>query len=352
MNTRKILYGLFALLVLLSSVAGCTTAPSDETGGQEGGAPTDLKVIIAGDSPLEEPWNSIYIAAWERVAAQKPHDLNITYEYADNVQTTDVERVMREYAQTGEYNILVFHAGAFRDAAEKIREEYPDLLIGANGSNYEALGGNFFYSNIYIHECAYLLGMVAGMMTETNKVGAVGGFPYPNVNLPINAFFAGAKSVNSDVEQVVSYIESWYDPAKAKESAAAQIAAGADFIYAERFGPFEAAKEAGVYAFGHYSDQHELSPEVVVSSAVARWDPSVAKLVDMWWEHEANDVPYNAPKEVYTSTLAEGVCEVAPYYSFDSMIPQYVKDAVEQVKADIISGDAVVPFNDAPAESD
>jgi basic membrane lipoprotein Med (substrate-binding protein (PBP1-ABC) superfamily) len=76
------------------------------------------------------------------------------------------------------------------------------------------------------------------------------------------------------------------------------------------------------------------------------------KLVDLWWEHAAKGVEYNAPKEMYTSTFAEGVCEIAPFYSFDSMIPQAVKDAVAQSEADILSGALVVPRNDAPAESD
>ena len=74
-------------------------------------------------------------------------------------------------------------------------------------------------------------------------IGAVAAFPFPNVNLPLNGYIEGAKSVNPDVEAKVTYLESWFDPPKGRESAAAQLAAGADFIYAERFGPFEAVSE-------------------------------------------------------------------------------------------------------------
>jgi basic membrane lipoprotein Med (substrate-binding protein (PBP1-ABC) superfamily) len=70
----------------------------------------------------------------------------------------------------------------------------------------------------------------------------------------------------------MAYIESWFDPPKGKQSALAQIAAGADFIYAERFGPFETAKEKGKLAFGHFVDQNSLAQDIVVSSTIARWD--------------------------------------------------------------------------------
>ena len=80
----------------------------------------------------------------------------------------------------------------------------------------------------YIQEPAYLTGMVAGGMTKTNKIGMVGGFPIPEVNRLMNAFMAGAKEINPKVEFSVSFINSWFDPPKAKEAAFAMIDKGAD----------------------------------------------------------------------------------------------------------------------------
>jgi basic membrane lipoprotein Med (substrate-binding protein (PBP1-ABC) superfamily) len=109
--------------------------------------------------------------------------------------------------------------------------------------------------------------MLAGGLTKSNKVGVVGGYPVPEVNRLVNAFIAGAKEVNPVVEVLVNFINSWFDPAAAKEAALAQIDAGADVLYAERFGVIEAAEEKGLFAFGNMSDQNEL-PEFVVSSPV------------------------------------------------------------------------------------
>jgi basic membrane lipoprotein Med (substrate-binding protein (PBP1-ABC) superfamily) len=363
MHKKKFWFIIMVLIMVFSLLAACAPAAeepaTEEPAAEEPAAeepameePTALKAIIFTSTSLEEPWNSVYTDSWDRIAAEKPHGLDITYDIAESVATADIARVMLEYYNTGDYDIFVFHDGGFNDASIEFDEDHPEELIAADGSVFEPRGGNYFHSNVYVHECAYLLGILAGHMTETNKLGAVGAFPYPNVNLPINAFFDGAKSVNPDISQVVTYIESWWDPPKGAESAAAQIAAGADLLYAERFGPFEAAKDAGVLAFGHYNDQHDLAPDVVVSSTIGKWDPSIMRLIDMWWAYNVDGTPYDAPTETYLPTMAEGVCDIAPYYNFEDVIPQDAKDAVEEAKQAILSGELVVPANEAQVESD
>jgi basic membrane protein A and related proteins len=367
MQKKKVLYIVMTLVLLFSFVAACAPpaveepaaeAPAaeepaaEEPAAEEMMEPTELRAVAFSSSSIEEPWNSVFVAAWDRVAATSPHGLTMTLDFAEEVAVSDFSRVVNEYFSTGEYDVIISHNGEYKDATEDFMAANPDVLVVANGSVFEARGGNFFHSNVYIQECAYLTGIIAGMMTETNKVGAVASFPYPNVNLPLNAFFLGAKSVNPDVEQVITYIENWWDPPKAAESAAAQIAAGADLIYAERFGPFEAVKDAGVLAFGHFSDQHELAPDVVITSTEARWDPSVEAWVDLWWENAANGVAFDAPTETYLPTMAEGVCDISPYYDMEDIVPQDVKDAVEQAKQDIMSGALEVPYVEDQVVSD
>ncbi|TCS61772.1 BMP family ABC transporter substrate-binding protein [Varunaivibrio sulfuroxidans] len=72
-------------------------------------------------------------------------------------------------------------------------------------------------------------------------VGAV--IPIPDVNRLANAFCVGAEDVNEAVKCEFLFIGSFFDPPKAKEVAIAQIEAGADVLFAERFG----VVEAGVY---------------------------------------------------------------------------------------------------------
>jgi basic membrane lipoprotein Med (substrate-binding protein (PBP1-ABC) superfamily) len=166
--------------------------------------------------------------------------------------------------------------------------------------------------------------------------------------VPVNAFVKGAKDVNPDVEVKVTYIESWYDPPKAKETALAQISAGADVIYADRFGPFEACKEKGVFAFGQYVDQHDMATDVVVSSTLNQWDPCVRYVIDDWFAHKAYGTPYNAPAKEISFNMREGGCDIAPYHGLADKVPQAVKDAVAKARADILAGTLTVPYNDSP----
>ena len=336
-------WSIFVVLVtLLGSLL--TAAPAAAQPVAEN--PTELNIAAIFISPVEEPWNTSWLQTIDRLKAEKPHGLTINLDYTENVAPPDAERVLRQYAETGKYQIIWAHS-AFGDAVKVLKDEYPDILWAYSGSGNEPLGGNAYWTDVFVHEPAYLAGIIAGKMTKSNVIGAVAAFPYPNVNLPLNAYIAGAKSVNPDVEAKVTFIESWFDPPKAKESALAQIAAGADFIYAERFGPFEAAREKGVLAFGHFVDQNSVTPEVVVTSALALWDPATKTVIDAWWDHVTQGKPYDAPTERIVFTMKDGGSDLAPYHNFADQLPKDVIEAVEKAKAEIMAGTLEVPFNEA-----
>jgi basic membrane lipoprotein Med (substrate-binding protein (PBP1-ABC) superfamily) len=347
MRTRRFarLFAVVSVVALVAAACG-----GDDGGGGEGEGPAQMDIGIIFISPVEEPWNTSFLQALDRVATAKPHGLTITYDYTENVAPPDAERVLREMANSGEYEAIWAHS-SFSDAVKVLKDEFPDILWAVSGAGNEALGGNAFLFYVYPHEPAYLQGIIAGMMTESDVVGAVAAFPYDDVNEPLHAYFEGARSVNSAIEIKNTYIESWFDPPKAKEAAEAQISAGADFIYAERFGPFEAvAANPGTYAFGHFVDQNSLAPEVVLTSALARWDPTIEVFVDAWWGHETEGAAYEAPTEKVGFLMKDGGADLAPYHDLESVIPQEVKDAVEDAKAQILDGSLVVPQDASPVE--
>lgn len=365
MSHFKIRY-ISLLIVLLLLVTACAPAVTEEptpvpdteepteatepTEKVEIAVPTELKIAIANQDVIEQPWNSSLVKSVERLIEEKPHNLNISYTFEEEVAEPDAERVMREFASSGEYGIIISH-GVYPDAVAVLMEEFPDIVWAGMGSGgWEGMGDNMYWFDIDIHEPAYLAGMVAGGMTKTNVISAVGSFPYPTVNAPINAFFDGARAVNKEIETRNTYIESWWDPSKAREAAAAQIAAGSDVIYAERFGPFEACAEEGVYAIGHYDDQYELAPDVVLTSTIARWDPTVRYMIDEWWNHVVDGVPYDAPVESIVFSMAEGGSGLAPFHKFKDVIPDELQEKVEDAKRDIMNGTLKVPYNGGPIE--
>ena len=358
---RKVLIRVLIAVAIVASVAACgsdddgetadtaapattaasapatTAAPADE-------APTELDVAMILLGTKEEGWYATFIDSMNRVIESKPHGLTMTLDTFEEIAYADGERVIRDLAQQGKYEMIVAHS-TYVDGVQAVQGDYPDMLFAYSGSgNDDHVGGtNAYWIDVFIHEPAYLAGIIAGMMTETNKLSAVAAFPFPNVNGPLNAFFDGAKSVNPDVEIAgVTYIESWFDPATGANAAAAQIDAGADIVYAERFGPFAAAEEAGnVRAIGHFTDQLGLS-DVVLTSAVAQWDAAINDLVDAWYAYHTEGTPYNAPGEriVYQSMRDGG----SALGAISDAVPADVVAAVEEAEAAILAGDLTIPL--------
>nr|HMN61036.1 BMP family ABC transporter substrate-binding protein [Anaerolinea sp.] len=155
--------------------------------------------------------------------------------------------------------------------------------------------------------------------------GVVGGYPVPEVNRIVNAFIAGAKFTNPNAKVLVTFINSWFDPAMAKEAAVAQIDGGADVLFAERFGVIEAAKEKGLWAFGNMSDQNELAPDLVVSSAVWNMEPTVDYLIKTV---EAGTFTAQDLKDF--SMIGKGGASLAAYHGTESKLPA---DLVAKVAA-------------------
>lgn len=348
---------LVALLALAACAPAATPQPTqavptaaEASAKPAATAPTELGIAVVSNTPAEEPWNIAQLTSFERITAAKPHGLKINIAHTENVTGDDIERVLREYADSGKYQII--WGQAYTDQVRKLSKEYPDILWVLAGAGNEGLGGNVYWTYVHVHEAAYLLGMVAAMETKTNVIGAVAGYPFDTVNDSINGFVDGARSINPDIKAKVTYIESWFDPAKAKEATYAQIASGADFIYAERYGPFEAAQEKGALAFGHYVDQNSQAPDVVVSSTIAMWDGTIKAVVGAWWDHVTAGKAYDGPKEPIWFGMKDSGADIAPFHGFESKLKKETIDAVNKAKADIMAGTLTVPLKVDPVKSD
>ena len=258
-----------AALLLLSACGG--TASSG--GGDDGDTVT---VFGAYATQIEEPWDGVIHSALQAEADAG----RISYTFTDDIgYSGDMERVLRETAEQDQPDIIFGDAFGNEEAARAVAADFPDIafVFGSGGGPAEP---NFSVFDNWIHEPAYLAGMLAGGVTESNVIGVVGGYPVPEVNRIVNAFIAGAQDTNPDVEVKVTFLNSWFDPAAAKEAALAQIGAGADVLYAERFGVIEAAQESDLVAIGNMSDQKDLAPGNVATSVTWNMEPTVAYVID------------------------------------------------------------------------
>ena len=232
-----------------------------------------IKVAAIYTVPVEQQWVSRIDKALKAAQARG----EVTYKFSENVANTDYERVMRQYAQEGN-DLVVGEAFAVERAARKVAADYPKTAF-LMGSSFGPTKPNFAVFDNWIHEPSYLTGMVAGKATKSNVIGMVGGYAIPEVNRLMQAFMDGAKSVNPNVKFIVSFINSWYDPPKAKEAAFAMIDKGADILYAERFGVADAAKERKVKAIGNVIDTSKDYPGVILASALWHMEPTIDRAI-------------------------------------------------------------------------
>lgn len=312
--------------------------------------PKTLNIAIILSAGIENGWDGTLIKSLERVKAEKPHGLDINWKYSDPLWGDAAGEAMRLYAESGQYDIIWAHS-TYSDQVKKLKDEFPEILFVVVGSGNEGLGGNQYWVYKRTHEVAYLMGIIAGHMTKSGKVGAVGTYPADDVNDSMNAFFAGARAARPDVKQTAAFIESWYDPAKAGEFMNAQVASGVDVVF-QLAGNFEPCKRHKITCFGNFDDQNSFAPEQVASSTVAVWDNDIKWIIDEWWKHKTTGAPYAGNKELRYLTLAEGGSALAPYHALESAIPQQARDEVEKTKAKIASGELKVPLQVEVPKSD
>ena len=261
--------------VLSASALLLAIVPS--TFAQESPAPAGPppKLVGAFATKITEPWDGVINAALEAAEAEG----RIDYSYQDDIgYDGQMEPVLRGMVADGA-TVIFGDAFGNGEAVRTVAAESPDVafVFGSDGGPAEP---NLSVFDNWIHEPAYLAGMLAGGLTKSNIIGVVGAMPIPEVNRLVNAYIAGAQYANPEVAVKVSFINSFDDLATAHEAALAQIGAGADVLYAERDGVIAAAKEKGVLAIGNMSDQQAQAPENVITSVVWDMQPTVDYVLD------------------------------------------------------------------------
>ena len=187
--------------------------------------------------------------------------------------------------------------------------------------------------------------MIEGQAGKT--IARLGGHPVPEVNRIVNAFIQGAKEANPDAVVLVTFINSWLDPAAAEEAALSQIDAGADVLFAERFGVIEAAVENDIFAFGNMSDQNELGPDHVLTGPVWDMAPTVNYVID-----QVVGGTFTSQDLKDFSMMAKGGASLADYHGLEGNIPADILDLVAQRNQEILDGLFRVDIDEAtPAGS-
>ena len=181
-----------------------------------------------------------------------------------------------------------------------------------------------------LYQARHVQGVIAGMMTKTNKICYVGAFPIPEVIREINTYYLGAKTVNPDVDIDIVWVNTWYDPGKEAQAADVMIAEGCDMVaqHTDSPAPLQTAQKAGVLGFGQASDQIRFAPKAQLTATIDNWSPyyisKVQAVMDGTWK--TGD---------YFGHMNEDVVQMAPFTN----MPIDVKAFAENIKSAITKGE-------------
>lgn len=296
--------------------------------------------FIYGATARDGGWNEALDNA--RMAVEE--ELGVTIAVTESIpeEATALKNAIDLYVQRG-FNIIVGTTFGYSDGILEAAQTHPDVaFVNASGSTNAAnLEG--FYARTY--QGWYLAGMAAAGVSETGTIGILGGFPVGVVNWDVNAFALGAQAIDPEIEVIVVYTNSWWDPAKEGQVTEALLDQGADVIAnnLSSAAPFIAAEERGAASIGFQLDMSQHAPEGILTSVMFHWDehlvPTIGRMVDGTWEPN----PYGA-----FPGMAEGVVSLAP---LSDKVPEDVRARIEEVRAEIVAG-TFSPFDGPIAAQD
>lgn len=262
--------------------------------------------------------------------------LGVETVYAESTSPANFERIIRGFADDGN-DIIIGHGFEFGDVMTKVSADYPKQYFIV--TNHPALKGQNLASILPNgKDSAFLVGIVAGMSTQTNKIGVVMGFDFPVLVAQTEAFRLGVKSANANAELQVTYIGTFDDPAKGKEAALAQISAGADIIYqsadAAGLGAIQAAEEKGVKAIGWGVDQNSVAPKTVIVTQVVDTAQMMLQEVKL-----IIDGKFDGQDKVFG--LDTPVVGVSDYHG---LVPNEIATKVELWRQAMLRGKVTIPY--------
>lgn len=320
--TKKIFSLVLVTVLVLSLAVGCTT---NDNSGFVVGMITDTGGL--GDQSFNDSaWLGLEKAEKELKVQRKVLESQSADDYGPNLTSFAEEKA----------NLIIGVGFLFEESMKAAAEQFPEQKFAVVDTVIDAPNvASLTFAN---YEGSYLVGVAAGLVTETNKIGFIGGMKFPLIEEFEYGFRAGVKAVNPDAEVFVQYADSFEDASKGKEIALAQNQMGADVIYHAAggvgVGLMQAAEEKGFWAIGVDQDQSALAPKNVLCSAIKRVDTSTFEITKA-----AKEGKFEGGKVYVFDVKNDGMG-----YSDDAgNLPEDVKAVMEEHKQAIIDGKIAVP---------
>ncbi|MGN7762693.1 BMP family lipoprotein [Paenibacillus sp. 22594] len=267
-----------------SNAGTATNAPAEATAAPTDAPKTDVKVGLVTDvgGVNDKSFNQ---SAWEALQALEKES-GIEIKYLQSKSNADYEPNLNQFVKGG-YNLTWGIGFDLGDAVKKVATENPNANLAIIDSVVDA--PNVESVTFSENEGSFLVGVVAGLTTKTNKVGFIGGMESPVIKRFEVGFVAGVKAVNPNATVKVTYAGAYDKPDVGKSLAATLYNDGNDIIFpaagATGNGVFNEAKSrnkaggAKVWVIGVDKDQSlEFGDDVTLTSMIKRVDEAVKKV--------------------------------------------------------------------------
>ncbi len=318
---KKGLLLIFAILASFMLVACNNTSEKSE----------NLKValVLTGQSN-DGGWNQV---AYDGIKMAEDK-IGAELSFSESVKASDYERVIRDYAKSGN-DVIIGHGFEFSDAIAKVSEDFPKIvfLISDTELFNDTNLGSYATNNV---ETGFLQGAFAALMTKTNTVGAIGGMEIPPIVATVNGFGAGAKYINPNIKVVSAYVGNFDDAIKGKELALTMIDQGVDLIMTNAdqagVGVYNAAEDKNIWSIGTIKPEFDKYPSNLI--ACSSVDLANAIFVTL---NEINDGAYESGYQTFG--LKEGINSFEYNTKLETNVSNEVKTKMADIEKLIISGE-------------
>lgn len=281
--------------------------------------------------------------SWEGLQALAAEDDSFEVAYLESKTDADYQTNINTFIDEG-YDLIICVGYMLADATREAAEDNPDQLFAIIDDSSIDLP-NVACLMFAQEQASYLVGLVAGSVTQSKTVGYVQGMVSDSMNLFGIGYITGVQEACPDAVVLQYNANNFGDIAGGSTAAKDMITKGADVIYQAAggtgIGVINACDEEGIWAIGVDTDQAPLAPDHVITSAMKRVDVAsqdISKAVAAG--------TFEAGIHLYD--LSNGGVDLAPTRDH---IPADVLEVVEAAKAAIIAGEKTVPTSvaDCPA---
>ena len=273
--------------------------------------------------------------SWEGLQALAAEDPTFEVNYLESKTDADYQTNINTFIDEG-YDLIICVGYMLADATKEAAEDNPEQMFAIIDDASIDLP-NVACLMFAQEQASYLVGLVAGSVTESKTVGYVQGMVSDSMNLFGIGYITGVKEACPEATVLQYNANAFGDIAGGSTAAMDMITNGADVIYhaagGTGIGVINACDEKGIWAIGVDTDQSILAPEHVITSAMKRVDTASQDISKAVAAGEFTP-------GIHMYDLSNGGVDLAPTRDH---IPAEVLELVENAKAAIIAGEKTVP---------